>query len=622
MPHPVRQMRLRKQRREQAEQAEEATLSHTEVAENCVSNSGSDHMSETIENAVAPVAGAAAIQSASVRLHKILADHGLGSRRGLEDLIREGKITVNGDVAKIGQTVQASDKICIEGRLVELSFSTPTFPRVLIYHKPTGEIVSRDDPEGRTDVFERLPQIPHGRWISVGRLDLNSEGLLLFTDSGELAHRLMHPRHDIEREYAVRVWGSLTGEQCRRLLQGIELEDGIARVVSLRDQGGEGANHWYHLVLKEGRYREVRRLFAALDLTVSRLIRVRYSCLSMPATLKRGDLEELSEDMVTRLMRTVGLFPSHYAQKMADDAAGTSATGLVSPRRPRFDRDTRPSSRQPRDNANPRDTHRRDDRPRQAYPHSDARPQHRTPRDGQGQGFSRDRDAVGQGQQQPRSHERRRPDEDDVHLQGGGGRHPFKRYSQKRVISHHRAEFNQGGVEGVPQQPRHQAPAPAEVVAKPAHRPKPVDVDMDEDALLQQRYAEQERRGELRGLAGQTLGGRSAVEGNGNVAHPRSSAPFHRGRREQGGHWGENDRQPRRYGDDRYNNQNHRGGTSGHDGQRSYGGGVAHTPDGRRSQQGLPRHGQPRFDDQRGQGQGHGQDRPYSRFPKKNFKKD
>jgi 23S rRNA pseudouridine2605 synthase len=212
------------------------------------------------------------------RLHKVLASCGFGSRRAMEDMIIAGRITVNRLPAEVGQKVGPGDEVRINGELVKVRFTEPR-PRILMYHKPAGEIVSRDDPEGRPTVFTRLPSIGNGKWINVGRLDFNTEGLLLFTNSGELANRLMHPRYEVEREYAVRVMGRMTDEQMTLLTTGVQLEDGLATCEKVEDGGGEeeGANHWYHVVLKEGRNREVRRLFEALGLTVSRLIRTRFS---------------------------------------------------------------------------------------------------------------------------------------------------------------------------------------------------------------------------------------------------------------------------------------------------------------------------------------------------------
>ncbi len=226
----------------------------------------------------------------------------------MEEMILAGRITVNKLPAEVGQKVGPGDEVRINGELVKVRFTEPR-PRVLMYHKPAGEIVTRDDPEGRPTVFAKLPSIGNGKWINVGRLDYNTEGLLLFTNSGELANRLMHPRYEVEREYAVRVIGRMSDEQRKALLDGVQLDDGPAKCDSVEDGGGEeeGANHWYHVVLKEGRNREVRRLFEALNLPVSRLIRTRYGTLAMPSLVKRGDVLELEAAEVTAVMEAAGL---------------------------------------------------------------------------------------------------------------------------------------------------------------------------------------------------------------------------------------------------------------------------------------------------------------------------
>lgn len=244
--------------------------------------------------------------SQSEKLHKMLAAAGLGSRRDMEALIASGAATINGQPAQVADRVRPDDVVRVHGRVVHLPWQK-ALPRVLLYHKPEGEIVSRDDPEGRPSVFDRLPRLKGQRWISVGRLDFNTEGLLIFTTHGELANRLSHPRYEVEREYAVRILGELTTEQMQMLTTGVELEDGPAKLDSIVAAGGEGANQWYRLVLKEGRNREVRRLIEALGLTVSRLIRVRFGPIAMPARLKRGMLQELSEEEVGQLLDWCGL---------------------------------------------------------------------------------------------------------------------------------------------------------------------------------------------------------------------------------------------------------------------------------------------------------------------------
>ena len=252
------------------------------------------------------------------RLHKVLAQQGLGSRRKMEALIASGEVEVNGQRAQVGQVVTERDRVHVRRRKVKVRIGDDN-PRVLIYHKPTGEIVSRDDPENRVSVFDRLPRPDHGKWVAVGRLDYNSEGLLLFTTFGELANRLMHPRYEVSREYSVRVLGELTPEQEDQLIDGIELEDGPARVTQLERIEGdsEGVNHWYKLTLQEGRNREVRRMFEHLGLTVSRLIRTRYGPVHMPSWLKRGQWKLLDEHETFNLLESVGLRSRKKLEKAA-----------------------------------------------------------------------------------------------------------------------------------------------------------------------------------------------------------------------------------------------------------------------------------------------------------------
>ena len=246
------------------------------------------------------------IEDRSEKLHKALAAAGLGSRRDMEQCVADGRVRVNGEVAQVGDRVKPGDVVKLDGRVVRMAWRKH-LPRVLTYHKPEGEIVSRDDPEGRPSVFDNLPPVRGGRWISVGRLDYNTEGLLIFTTDGELAHRLSHPRYEVEREYAVRLIGALDAEKMEALLNGIELDDGLARVDSIVPAGGEGVNQWYRLVLREGRNREVRRLMEQVGMTVSRLIRVRFGPIAMPSRLKRGMKEELPEQEVAELLRWCGL---------------------------------------------------------------------------------------------------------------------------------------------------------------------------------------------------------------------------------------------------------------------------------------------------------------------------
>jgi 23S rRNA pseudouridine2605 synthase len=252
--------------------------------------------------AARPKPAATIVDGPSVKLHKALADAGHGSRRELESWIAEGRISVNGEPAHVGQRIGPSDTVRVNGRPVRLKFAADRLPRVLLYHKPEGEIVSRDDPDHRPSVFEKLPQIRGGRWITIGRLDFNSCGLLLVTDNGELANRLMHPSYGLEREYAVRVLGEVDDDAVARLREGIELGDGPARFTRMERSGGEGANHWYHVTLSEGRNREVRRMFEAVGVTVSRLMRVRYGPIQLPPQLKRGQWRELAEPETRALM--------------------------------------------------------------------------------------------------------------------------------------------------------------------------------------------------------------------------------------------------------------------------------------------------------------------------------
>jgi 23S rRNA pseudouridine2605 synthase len=259
---------------------------------------------ERTGHAVAPVA-----TESTQKLQKVLAQAGLGSRRDMEQLIDGGGVTVNGVTARIGARVGPGDQIKVAGRVINTKAAT-RLPRVLLYHKPEGEITSRDDPRGRPSVFEHLPVIAGAKWISVGRLDFNTCGLLIFTTSGELANRMTHPRFEIEREYAVRVMGQLQPDHAQRLTHGIELDDGVARCLSVELRGGEGANQWCHVALQEGRNRVVRRLFEKLGFTVSRLMRVRFGIIELPPRLKRGQTQELSADETRRLLDWLDAAPA------------------------------------------------------------------------------------------------------------------------------------------------------------------------------------------------------------------------------------------------------------------------------------------------------------------------
>lgn len=239
------------------------------------------------------------------KLHKVLAQAGMGSRLEMEQLIMEGRITVNNEPAHIGQRIQFGDHVKVNGKPIRFRIEAPP-ARVIAYHKPVGEVVTHDDPQNRPTVFRRLPKLFQGKWQSVGRLDLNTEGLLLFTSSGELANNLMHPRFGLEREYAVRVLGALNKEEKQRLLDGVKLDDGAAQFGSIEEGGGEGANCWYRVTISEGRNREVRRMFEAVGHAVSRLIRIRYGAMMLPRGLKRGAWMELDEGDIRSLMQAAG----------------------------------------------------------------------------------------------------------------------------------------------------------------------------------------------------------------------------------------------------------------------------------------------------------------------------
>ena len=239
------------------------------------------------------------------KLHKVLAQAGMGSRLEMEQLIQQGRITVNNQPAHVGQRIQFGDSIKVHGKPIRVRIAPPP-ARVIAYHKPVGEVVTHDDPQNRPTVFRKLPKLMQGKWQSVGRLDLNTEGLLLFTSSGELANQLMHPRFGLEREYAVRVLGALTKEEKQMLLDGVQLQDGRAQFGAIEDGGGEGSNCWYRVTISEGRNREVRRMLEAVGHAVSRLIRIRYGAMLLPRGLKRGAWMELDEADIRSLMQAAG----------------------------------------------------------------------------------------------------------------------------------------------------------------------------------------------------------------------------------------------------------------------------------------------------------------------------
>ena len=254
------------------------------------------------------------------RLQKVMAQSGHGSRRNIEILIAQGHITINGQVAKLGDSVGPGDKVKLDGKLLGLRFGE-ALPRVLLYHKITGEIVTRDDPEKRPTVFDKLPKVHGGRWVSVGRLDFNTEGLLIFTTSGELANRLTHPRFEVEREYAVRLMGEIDEEQKAKLLTGVEIDGESCKFDSLEDRGGEGANHWYHVILREGKNREVRRMMEAVGLMVSRLMRVRFGSVELPSHIKRGMMREMEEAEIQDLLAFAGMVDAPNAAGAEEETA-------------------------------------------------------------------------------------------------------------------------------------------------------------------------------------------------------------------------------------------------------------------------------------------------------------
>lgn len=248
------------------------------------------------------------------RLQKVLANAGMGSRREIEGWISAGRVMVNNELAQLGKRVVPTDQIKVDGKPVANRRLEAPEREVLVYNKPEGEVVTRKDPEGRRTVFERLPKLQHGRWIPVGRLDLNSSGLLLLTTDGELANRLMHPSQQVEREYAVRVMGQVTEDQLKQLTHGVELEDGPARFEEIVESGGEGINRWFHVVIMEGRQREVRRMWEAVGATVNRLKRVRYGSVILESALSIGRWRYLTDDEINELLTSMGL-PAEKKQR-------------------------------------------------------------------------------------------------------------------------------------------------------------------------------------------------------------------------------------------------------------------------------------------------------------------
>ncbi len=270
------------------------------------------------------------------KLQKVLARVGLGSRRELELWIIDGRVTVDGKPAKLGDRVTPDQDIRVDGQPLSAGARHETRRRIIVYHKPDGEVTTSKDPQGRPTVFDHLPVLHNARWIAVGRLDFSTQGLLLFTTDGELANKLMHPSSRIEREYAVRVLGKVDADMLRRLREGIQLDDGPAHFDDIADAGGEGANHWYHVTLKEGRNREVRRLWEAVGVTVSRLIRVRFGPVTLPRQLRTGRWMDLDEEAAAQLLAAVGMKPetprARKPRKPQPVRRGKTGAGKPAPR--------------------------------------------------------------------------------------------------------------------------------------------------------------------------------------------------------------------------------------------------------------------------------------------------
>lgn len=240
------------------------------------------------------------------RIQKLLAHQGLASRRQIDLMLQQGRISVNGQTAKPGDQIDGREKIALDGKLIRIA-RVDSRPKLLMYHKPVGEVCTRSDPQDRATVFTNLPRLSNGRWVGIGRLDINTSGLILFTNQGELANRLMHPSYEVEREYAVRVHGAVSMDMLKQLKQGVELDEGLAKFEQIIDSGGEGSNHWYHVVLKEGKNREVRRLWESVGVEVSRLSRVRYDSFNLPKWLKPGKYRIFEDDVVERLYKRLEL---------------------------------------------------------------------------------------------------------------------------------------------------------------------------------------------------------------------------------------------------------------------------------------------------------------------------
>ena len=378
------------------------------------------------------------------KLHKVLAQSGIGSRRDMEQFISDGKVTVNGEVAHTGQRISFGDEVRVAGRVVKLRIAPPP-ARVIAYHKPAGEVVTMDDPENRPTVFRRLPRLQHGKWQSVGRLDINTEGLLLFTNSGDLANKLMHPRFGVEREYAVRVLGTLEMASREKLLAGVVIDGQAALFKSIEDGGGEGANRWYRVVITEGRNREVRKLFDAVGMAVSRLIRIRYGSVVLPKGLRRSVWVDLDENDVRRLRQLAGADIPQRGNAPREDGAREDAP------RDGVPRDTAPREGAPRENA-----------PRERGPRDGA------PREGGQQRNNND---------SPRNERGPRADNGPRANNNGGGLAP----KQQRD----RGDRNAARRERPVRQDQASSPAPIREAGDPAYIPNPLQQTFDRRAIQQ-----------------------------------------------------------------------------------------------------------------------------------------
>jgi len=265
------------------------------------------------------------------RIQKVLARAGHGSRRQIESWIKDGRLTVNGQLASPGDSLAGDERVCLDNKQLRFDLDIP--PRVIAYHKPAGELCSRSDPEGRPTIFDHLPRLKQGRWVQVGRLDFNTSGLLLLTTDGELANRLMHPSAGIEREYAVRVLGEVEQDMLNNMRQGVMLEDGMAAFSRIKDAGGSGANHWYHVIIKEGRKHEVKRLWGSQGLTVSRLKRIRYGNIVLTARLAQQRWRDLEDAELAALMHLAGMKKTQTSKVVTTAPAARRAATRQSRRR-------------------------------------------------------------------------------------------------------------------------------------------------------------------------------------------------------------------------------------------------------------------------------------------------